>query len=81
MSDAYIIEIDDVAVGLVVRQREIGGGKNYCFYAAHRPLRSIEGRLFPTPDKARKAAIALLGKNLQARRRRDRYSREVHQRC
>jgi hypothetical protein len=62
MSDAYVIEIDDVAVGVVVRQGEADGGRRYCFYAANAPFRSIDGKAFPTPDKARKAAVALMGK-------------------
>ncbi len=64
MSDAYVIEIDDVAVGVVVRQGEAEGGRRYCFYAANVPFRSIDGKVFPTPDKARKAAVALM-KNIR----------------
>lgn len=71
MPHAYVIEIDDVAVGLVVRQGEIDGGRRYCFYAAGAPCRSIEGKLFHTPDKARKAAIALVRKPKLAPRRRN----------
>jgi hypothetical protein len=62
MPDAYVIEIDEVAVGVVVRQGEIDGGRRYCFYAANPPFRSIEGKLFRTPEKARKAATALMAK-------------------
>jgi hypothetical protein len=68
MSNAYVIEIDDVAVGVVVRQGEADGGRRYCFYAANAPFRSIEGKAFRTPDKARKAAIALMGKNRKSLR-------------
>lgn len=60
MSHAYVIEIDEVSVGVVVRQREIDGGRRYCFYSANTPFHSIEGKLFSTPEKARKAAIALM---------------------
>ena len=60
MSHAYVIEIDEVAVGVVVRQREIDGGRRYCFYSANAPFYSIEGKLFQTPEKARKAAVSLL---------------------
>lgn len=68
MSNAYVIEIDDVAVGVVVRQGEADGGRRYCFYAANAPFRSIEGKAFRTPDKARKAAIALMGKTSKSAR-------------
>ncbi len=60
MSNAYVIEIDDVAVGVVVRQGEADGGRRYSFYAANAPFRSIEGKIFRRPDKARRAAVALL---------------------
>ena len=61
MSHVYVIEIGEEAVGLVVRQSEVDGGRSYCFYAVNNLCRAIEGKLFQTPDKAKKEAATLLG--------------------
>ncbi len=55
MSDAYIIEIDDLAAGIV--QRERGG---FRFRAAHADFYRLEGRLYATPWKAQRAAEAIV---------------------
>jgi hypothetical protein len=68
MSDAYVIEIGEIAVGVVVREGKADGGRRYCFYAANAPFRAIDGKAFPTPEKARKAAIALIGKTRKSAR-------------
>jgi hypothetical protein len=63
MSHAYVIEINEEAVGLVVLQS--GGAareRGYRFYAARPSYRAIEGRIFGSPGKAQKAAVALAGK-------------------
>ena len=55
MSDAYIIEIDDLAAGIV--QRERGG---FRFRAAHHDFYRLEGRLYATPWQAQRAAEELV---------------------
>jgi hypothetical protein len=63
MSDAYIIEIDDLAAGIV--QRERGG---FRFRAAHPDFYRLECRLYATPWRAQRAAEELV-QILSARRR------------
>ncbi len=55
MRNAYIIEIDDEAVGVAARDR---GG--FRFHAARHTFSGLEGRLFPSLKDATKAARALL---------------------
>jgi hypothetical protein len=55
MRNAYIIEIDDEAVGIAARDR---GG--FRFHAARGAFSGLEGRLFPSLKDATKAARALL---------------------
>ena len=60
MSNAYVIEIREEAVGIVVSQ----GGRStepcgHRFYAASPLFRPIEGRIFSAPAQAQKAAAAL----------------------
>lgn len=52
MSDAYVIEIGENAVGVVVRE-----ARGYRFHAAKRPFHSLEGKLFNTASEAHGAAI------------------------
>jgi hypothetical protein len=66
MSEAYIIEIDDLAAGIVERDR---GG--FRFRAAHRDFYRLEGRSFATPYRAQRAAEDVL-RGLTQRRRRHR---------
>lgn len=44
MFDSYLIEIDDVEVGLLLRQ-----GSAYVFHAVAPPWRAFEGAVFPDP--------------------------------
>ena len=59
MSDVYLIEVRDLAVGLVARDQESG---SYRFHAAVPEAYSIDGELYPTPDHARRAARMALGR-------------------
>ncbi|WP_218578632.1 hypothetical protein [Vineibacter terrae] len=63
MSDAYIIEIDDIAAGIV--QRERGG---FRFRAADPRFYRLENRLYATPWRAQRAAEDIVH-SLSARRR------------
>jgi hypothetical protein len=68
MSYAYIIEIDEEAVGLVVQQNgDDARERGYRFYASTPSLREIEGKAFGSPAKARKAATALWRKRGRTR--------------
>jgi hypothetical protein len=62
MTHAYVIEINEEAVGIVVRQDETPTRSGYLFYAASPRYRPIEGKIFSAPAKAQKAAIALCAK-------------------
>lgn len=53
MSDAYLIEVRDLAVGLVARDANEGG---YRFHAAIAALNPIDGQIFRTPAHAQRAA-------------------------
>ncbi|GGH26941.1 hypothetical protein GCM10007036_35140 [Alsobacter metallidurans] len=55
MSDAFLIELGGVSVGIVARHP---GEPSYRFYAANPLGRSLEGRTFRTPAAAEKAARA-----------------------
>ncbi len=65
MSDAYVIEVDDLAAGIV--QRERGG---FRFRAAHHDFYRLEGRLYTTPWRARRAAEELVLQKTGDRRQR-----------
>ncbi len=56
MNDTYIIELNDMAVGIV-----IGEATGYRFFASSQAFHPIEGRLFASPRAAEKAARALAG--------------------
>ncbi|MGQ4273098.1 hypothetical protein [Terrihabitans sp. B22-R8] len=58
MSDVYMIEIDDRALGLVARDPVCG---TYRFHAALPETFELDGKLFDTPDEARRAARKMLG--------------------
>jgi hypothetical protein len=55
MRNAYIIEIDDEAVGIAARDRD-----GFRFHAALRAFNGLDGRLFPSLKEATRAARALL---------------------
>lgn len=53
-ANAYIIEIGEEAVGLIERRK-----CRYCFYAAKRSFRALEGQMFASPKRAQSAALNL----------------------
>lgn len=57
MSDVYLIEVNDEAVGLVARDPE---AKAYRFHAALKSVFTLDGQLFPTPSDAQRAARHVL---------------------
>lgn len=57
MSTAYVIEIDEMAAGIVAAE-----GKGFRFYAAIRAFAGLEGAFFTTPKQAEIAARAHLKK-------------------
>jgi hypothetical protein len=50
-TNGYVIEIDDEAAGLLVRE-----GRSYAFHAVGRRYASLEGAIFATPHAAERAA-------------------------
>jgi hypothetical protein len=54
MSHAYLIEIEQDTVGLIVREAE-----GYRFYATRRSLSALQSNLFGTATEARDAIMAL----------------------
>lgn len=52
MVDNYIIETHFGAAGLVVRS-----GRDFMFFSAKKEFNALEGQLFPSPERALKAAI------------------------
>lgn len=57
MSDAYVIELQGAAVGIIVRQRSNGAA--YRFLSALHGFNSLEGEEFAGPFHAEKAARKL----------------------
>jgi len=57
MSEAYVIEIEDRAVGVVVR--EAGG---YRFFASRARFAALENKVFGSPEKAHRAALQITGR-------------------
>ena len=67
MTDAYVIEIGEDAIGLVVREaRETRAGKGYRFYASVKHYRSLEGKIFPNPESAIRSAKVLSSQKLDS---------------
>jgi len=54
MSKSFIIEVGDDPAGIVIRN---DGEHEFRFHAASAAYQSLEGRRFPTPASAEKAAI------------------------
>lgn len=52
MSDAYIIEIGDEAVGIIARET-----RGYRFYAAKNSFRALEARVFDSVKLAQSAVL------------------------
>lgn len=60
MSHAYIIEIGEEAVGLVVKEASPTSAQaSYRFYASKKPFLSLDGKIFINPEKARQSALAI----------------------
>ena len=59
---AYVIELEDVAAGVLVRDRDI-----YRFFAAHRDFALLESGVFRNPQAARKAAERMRAATRQQR--------------
>lgn len=55
MTDAYVIEINDEAAGIIVRT-----GRDYSFYASNPLYAELEGVTFSSPSKAEHAARKLI---------------------
>jgi hypothetical protein len=66
MNQAYIIEVGDKAVGLVVKENENNRGSSYRFYASATDFLILEGRMFDNPAKATKTALALHRRGLSS---------------
>jgi hypothetical protein len=65
MSNAYIIEIQDRAAGIVTRD-----GRGFSFFSSERAFDSLEGRVFRTVRDAERAAQALANADGSGRRAR-----------
>lgn len=61
MTNAYIIEVDNEAVGIVVRS-----GHDYLFYASNPRYAALEGKAFPSPSKATLAAREIRKRHVRA---------------
>ena len=67
MTDAYVIEIGEDSIGLVVREaRETRAGKGYRFYASVKHYQSLDGKIFPNPESARRSAEVLSSQKLKS---------------
>lgn len=53
MSNAFVIEVGDQTVGIVVRQ---DGDRGFRFHSALRSVDALEGQVFATPRAAEAAA-------------------------
>jgi hypothetical protein len=67
MSNAYIIEIQDRAAGIVTRD-----GRGFSFFSSERAFDRLEGRVFRSVREAERAAQALV--SADANRRRTRFA-------
>ncbi|HPG88550.1 MAG TPA: hypothetical protein PLD46_02775 [Hyphomicrobium sp.] len=70
MRSAYVIEVGDEQVGLVIREE---GERQFQFHAATKAYNALEGQLFADPLKAERVAIA------HAAALRNRRKSQVHQ--
>lgn len=62
MTNAYVIEIDEEAVGLVVREPEnCRRGQGYRFYASAKGFQALEGKIFSNPQSAWRSARIVSG--------------------
>ncbi|KAA5596735.1 hypothetical protein F1193_15405 [Blastochloris sulfoviridis] len=58
MPHAFVVEVDDATVGIVVRDGE--GDDDFRFYASTHAVNALEQQRFRTPRAAQRAAQALL---------------------
>jgi hypothetical protein len=65
MSNAYIIEIQDRAAGIVTRD-----GRGFSFFSSERAFDSLEGRVFRSIREAERAAQALVSADRTSKRAR-----------
>ena len=65
MSNAYIIEVQDRAAGIVTRD-----GRVFSFFSSERAFDSLEGRVFHSVREAERAAQALVHADANRRRQR-----------
>lgn len=65
MIDAYVIEIAEEAIGLVVRA-ESGARrkKGFRFYTSVKDYQSLDGEIFPNPESAQRAAMIMTERRL-----------------
>ncbi len=60
MVDAYVIEIGDEAIGLVVREEQNTRQKlAFRFYASSKNFHHLDGRAFPSPENAKRSAVEM----------------------
>ena len=60
MIDAYVIEIAEEAVGLVVREEQDSRQKKgFRFYASVKDYQSLDGEIFPNPESAQRTAMIM----------------------
>jgi len=65
MSNAYIIEVQDRAAGIVTRD-----GRGFSFFSSERAFDSLEGRVFRSVREAERAAQALVSADRSRKRAR-----------
>ena len=58
MADAFIIEVSDIAAGIVTTDRN-----RFQFYASHAASKSLEGRTFKSLKAARLAVEQVVARN------------------
>lgn len=66
MSDAYVIEVADETVGIVVRQ---DNEKTFRFHASLPLYYPLDGKIFAAPRDAERAARARLGRGAKEKAR------------
>ena len=59
MSDAYVIEVDEEAIGLVVRDETARNRRSFRFYSSVKRFQSLEGKSFPSPKSAKRSVLAI----------------------
>lgn len=57
MSDAYVVQVGGHTAGIVVRDT---AADTFSFFAATHRFNALEGRQFPAPHAAERAALALI---------------------